>query len=243
MGMPITVEVIDAAAGQEDMPAVFEYFEYVDKTFSTYKPDSEMSRINAGEIAPDDFSRDMKQVFALAADTAQRTGDYFDIRKPGGEIDPSGLVKGWAIYNAAEILRGKGRKDFYIEAGGDIEASGLNAESQNWKVGIRNPFNPAEIVKVVSISNAGLATSGTYLRGQHIYDPHRPGEPINEIVSLTVIGPNVYEADRFATAAFAMGRAGIKFIENLAGFEGYLIDSTGIATMTSGFETFTNAHA
>ncbi len=55
------------------------------------------------------------------------------------------------------------------------------------------------------------------------------------MVSLTVIGPNVYEADRFATAAFAMGKNGIAFIEQLQGFEGYQIDGAGIATMTSGF--------
>ena len=54
-------------------------------------------------------------------------------------------------------------------------------------------------------------------------------------VSVTVLGPNVYEADRFATAAFAMGPEGIHFIEELSGFEGYLIDKSGLATMTSGF--------
>ena len=58
-------------------------------------------------------------------------------------------------------------------------------------------------------------------------------------MSLTVIGPDIYEADRFATAAFAMGMEGIEFIERLSGFEGYIITNEGIATMTSGFEQFT----
>ena len=84
----------------------------------------------------------------------------------------------------------------------------------------------------------GIATSGTYVRGQHIYDPRRPGRPIEDIVSLTVIGPDVLEADRFSTAAFAMGRSGIHFIEELAGFEGYVVDSGGIAIQTSGFKAF-----
>ena len=57
-------------------------------------------------------------------------------------------------------------------------------------------------------------------------------------VSVTVLGPNVYEADRFATAAFAMGSEGIHFIEGLSGFEGYLIDKSGIAALTSGFADY-----
>jgi len=85
----------------------------------------------------------------------------------------------------------------------------------------------------------GIATSGSYLRGQHIYNPHTPQEKLLEIVSLTVIGENVLEADRFATAAFAMGRDGINFIEQLPGFEGYAIDKNGLATMTSNFELYT----
>ena len=84
----------------------------------------------------------------------------------------------------------------------------------------------------------GIATSGSYVRGQHIYDPHAPERQIEDIVSLTVIGPDVLEADRFSTAAFAMGKAGIHFIEELPGFEGYMVDAAGIATQTSGFKAF-----
>ena len=64
------------------------------------------------------------------------------------------------------------------------------------------------------------------------------GRPIGDIVSLTVIGPDVLEADRFSTAAFAMGKSGIHFIEDLPGFEGYVVDGAGIATQTSGFKAF-----
>jgi thiamine biosynthesis lipoprotein len=83
-----------------------------------------------------------------------------------------------------------------------------------------------------------LATSGTYVRGQHIYDPLNPDQSLTDIVSLSVIGPNIYEADRLATAAFAMGRAGILFIEERSRCEGYMIDATGQATFTSGFARY-----
>ena len=156
-----------------------------------------------------------------------------------GKIDPSGLVKGWAIQKASNILTEKGFKNFYVEAGGDIQVQGNNADNKPWNVGIKNPFNQKEIVKVVYLHNQGMATSGTYIRGQHIYNPFKANELLNNIVSLTVIGPNVYEADRFATAAFAMGKEGINFIESLKGFEGYMINKEGLATMTSGFDKYT----
>ena len=126
-----------------------------------------------------------------------------------------------------------GFKKFYVDAGGDIEAHG-----KYWKIGIRDPFNINQIIKVVYINNCGLATSGTYIRGNHIYNPLDNNMPADEVISFSVIGPNIYEADRFATAAFAMGKKGILFIENLKGFEGYMIDKEGLATMTSGFEKY-----
>jgi thiamine biosynthesis lipoprotein len=233
MGMPITVEVVDPQAGAADLERVFDYFQYVDRKFSTYKADSEISAINRREITVAQSSADMRAVFWLAEQTRHETGGYFDIER-AGRYDPSGLVKGWAIYHAAELLWADGFENFYVEAGGDIQAAGVNSRGDDWRVGIRNPFNAAEIVKVLSVSNAGLATSGTYVRGQHIYNPQVPTPLETEIVSLTVIGPDIYEADRFATAAFAMGAQGIQFIESLEGFEGYMIDRTGQATLTSG---------
>jgi FAD:protein FMN transferase len=238
MGMPITVEIVDAEATERDLEAAFDYFAYVDRKFSTYKQDSEISKINRGEIPAEEFSKDMQKVFRLAEETKNLTNGYFDIKKPDGSYDPSGLVKGWAIYNAARLLRVRGFKNFYVEAGGDVQVAGKNEEGESWRVGIKNPFDQTQIVKAVNLEGQGIATSGNYIRGNHIYNPHKPQEEILEIVSLTVIGPNILEADRFATAAFAMGKVGIHFIEKLKGFAGYIIDREGMATMTSGFEGF-----
>jgi thiamine biosynthesis lipoprotein len=237
MGMPIMVEVVDAKVSAADIDRVYDYFDYVDRKFSTYKDDSEISAINRREITVAQSSSDMRAVFWLSEQTRQETDGYFDIER-AGRYDPSGLVKGWAIYHAAEILWADGFENFYVEAGGDIQAAGKNRLGQDWRVGIRNPFNSTEIVKVFRISTGGIATSGTYVRGQHIYDPQALGPLETEIVSLTVIGPDIYEADRFATAAFAMGAQGIQFIEGLEGFEGYMIDRAGQATLTSGLERY-----
>lgn len=239
MGMPVYVEIGDDEATQELFDEVFSYFTYVDEKFSTYKDTSEISAVNRGEILTEDQSEDMKLVFELSEETKRITEGYFDIVGRDGKYDPSGLVKGWAIYNAANILKERGVKNYYVEAGGDIEVCGNNAHGEFWRIGIENPMSKQhEIVKVVELRNCGIATSGTAIRGQHIYNPMDKGATFDDILSLTVIGPNIYEADRFATAAFAMGRKGIEFIEGLKGFEGYQIDYAGIATMTSGFAQY-----
>ncbi|HET9016344.1 MAG TPA: FAD:protein FMN transferase, partial [Thermomicrobiaceae bacterium] len=207
MGMPVTVEILDPGVAAADLDAVYAYFGWVDATFSTYDPASEVSRLNRGELTPDRACPEVRAILALAEETKALTQGYFDIRRDG-VIDPSGIVKGWAIQQAAERLAAAGWHDFYVDAGGDVQVSGTKA-GRPWRVGIRNPFQHEEVVKVLALTDRGVATSGTAVRGQHIYDPFRPGEPLTEVLSLTVVGPNVYEADRFATAAFAMGRRGI----------------------------------
>jgi len=236
MGMPITIEVIDAAITQDEIDRVFAYFVSVDERFSTYKSTSEISKINRGELSPADYSEDMQTILALSKQTKEETEGYFDIQHDG-QCDPSGIVKGWAIQNAANMLKAGGFRNFYVDAGGDVQVSGYK-DGNLWKVGIRNPFNRSENVKVLALTNRGIATSGTAIRGQHIYDPHNHDMQLLDIVSITVIGPNIYDADRFATAAFAMGKKGIQFIEKLAGFEGYMIDAQARATLTSGLERY-----
>lgn len=238
MGMPITVEVVDVNATQKFFDKVFAYFSAIDERFSTYKPSSEISRINAGKIVAADYSPEMQEVLALCKETTLLTSGFFDIINREGNIDPSGLVKGWAIRNSAALIDRAGYTNFYVEAGGDIAVRGDNADHEPWRVGIRNPFDPRCIVKVIGVSNVGVATSGTYLRGQHVYNPFQKQAALTDIVSMTVVGPDVYEADRFATAAFAMGAEGINFIARLSGFDGYMINAQGIETMTPGFAQY-----
>jgi thiamine biosynthesis lipoprotein len=237
MGMPISVAIVDGAS-QRLIDDVFAYLASVDERFSLFKPDSEISAFNRGRVALSELSGPMREVLAIAARTKSETDGYFDIRRPDGSLDPSGIVKGWAVRNAADLLRSSGVRDFFVDAGGDIQSEGANADGEPWKIGIRNPFNEREIIKVVAPKGRGVATSGSYVRGPHIYDPHLPGRPIQDIVSLTVIGSDVLEADRFATAAFAMGRAGIHFIEASPNLEGYIVGADAIATQTSGFAAY-----
>jgi thiamine biosynthesis lipoprotein len=237
MGMPITIEILGVDS-EPLVEAAYDYFAEIDARFSPFRPDSEVSAINHGRLRPAEVSPPMREILNLAAHTRQETHGYFDIQRPDGTLDPSGIVKGWSIREAAERIRQSGARDFFVDAGGDVQSAGLNADGLDWRIGIRNPFDEGEIIKIVTPRGCGIATSGSYVRGAHIYDPHALRRPIEDIVSLTVIGRDVLEADRFATAAFAMGRAGIDFLEGRPDLEGYLVDVAGRATQTSGFKAF-----
>lgn len=235
MAMPAKIIIADDAK-EADIESVFTYWQHIDDKLSTYKKTSEISKINRGEIKPSEYSSQMKDILARCEKTKKDTNGFFNI-EIDGKLDPSGIVKGYAIWQGAEILTKRGYKNFYVEIAGDIEVRGTNQEGNKWRIGLQNPFNKSEIIKVVHLSNQGIATSGNYQQGDHIWDPihHQQAKSIS---SITVIGPNVYEADRMATAAFAMGKEGINFIESQEGLEGYMINNDGIATMTRGFNEY-----
>ncbi len=244
LGMPITVEIVETALSAESpghlihiINLVYTFFEYVDETFSPFKAASEVSRINRLELAPEDACADMQEILYLAEQTRLETDGCFNIMHDN-VFNPSGIVKGWSIQRAANLIRAAGLDNFYVDAGGDVAVSGLNAQGEKWRIGIRNPFEPDAIVKQLALTDCGIATSGLYNRGQHIYNPNSAETQPNPIASITVIAPTILDADRMATPAFVMGSDGIHFIESLPGFEGYQIDENGIATMTTGFTNF-----
>jgi len=238
MGMPITVVIPDGQCDDPDAATteLFDYFRTVDERFSPYKPDSEVSRIDRGELDPGAASADMQEIIRLSEDTKRITDGYFDVWFDG-HFNPSGLVKGWSILRASHLLDARGLDSYCVDAGGDMEVRGHETGSDPWRIGLRNPFDPNTIIRVMALENRGVATSGTYIRGDHIYDP-RSGTRANAIASMTIVAPNVYEADRLATAAFAMGTGGIEFIASIPTCEGYMVDLAGMATFTPGFARY-----
>jgi len=235
MGMPIILMTPDELVLRENIEEVFAFFTYVDKTYSPFIESSLVSRINRGEVDELEYSNELHEILAVARQTKHETNGYFDVWHKG-DFDPSGIVKGWAIAKAAKII-GRYTNDFYIEAGGDIQVGGVNEEGGPWQIGIRNPFDRHQNIKVVALKNSAIATSGTAIRGQHIYDPVN-NKKLNEIVSISVIASNIIDADRMATAAFAMGVKGIYFIEQLDGYEACAVTSDKTTITTTGWQKY-----
>jgi FAD:protein FMN transferase len=225
MGMPISVTVRDGRAAAEP---VFAWLREVDAVFSTYRPDSEISRIARGGLAPAGARPMVREVLARCEELRAATGGYFDARA-GGLLDPSGLVKGWALDRAAALLEAAGSHDFCVDAGGDLVLRG-----GPWRVGIRHPLRRRRLAAVLTAGDLAVATSGTYERGAHILDPHTGRAPAG-VLSVTVAGPDLATADAYATAAFAMGVAGPAWTATLDGYDAMTILAPGRVLTTPGF--------
>lgn len=225
MGMPIVVAVRDGEVPDE----VFDWFRHVDATFSTYKDDSEISRIRRGELEVADASDEVQHVLGRCAELREETSGFFDIDAVDG--DPSGFVKGWSVDEAAAILDRAGIEEYAINAGGDIRVRGT------WLIGIQHPLEPQSLAKEVEGTDLAVATSGAYERGEHVRDPHSGHAP-DGILSVTITGPDLGTADAYATAAFAMGgRRALNWTAHLRGYEAMTILTDGRVLYTPGFQS------
>ncbi|HWS38689.1 MAG TPA: FAD:protein FMN transferase [Actinoplanes sp.] len=190
----------------------------VDARFSTYQDDSEVCRFRRGEIPLDDCSDDMRHVLNRCADLWRETGGYFDAYA-GGPLDPSGYVKGWSVEVASQRLAEAGSTRHYIGAGGDIRMRGLGPGGRPWRVGVRHPWEADKLAWVLAVTDGAVATSGTYERGAHVWNPVA-GAPAKGLRSVTVTGPDLSIADAYATAALAMGVTGLSWLAKRSG-DGY----------------------
>lgn len=235
MGMPIVVDVRDDAADDSLLEEVFDWFRFVDATFSTYKDDSQISRLNRGELALEACHVDVRVALVRCRELREATDGYFDAEAVSpGRIDPSGYVKGWAVDRAAVILDRAGSGNYSVNAGGDIRVLGDALPERGWRVGIQHPERRDRVVAVVEADDLAVATSGAYVRGEHVVDPHT-GRPASQVLSVTVVGPDLGTADAYATAAFAMGERGPEWTRGLGPYEALTILADGRVARTAGF--------
>ena len=235
MGLPIVVDIRDDCTGAV-IDELFDWLGWVDATFSTYKDDSEISRVNRGELPREDAHPHVRQVLERCDQLCNETGGYFDMHTPGGSIDPSGLVKGWAVDRAAAILDDAGLHNYAVNAGGDMRVRGRAVPELTWRVGIQHPLEAQQVAAVIETDGElAIATSGAYARGEHVWDPHT-GRPPSGVLSVTIVGRELATADAYATAAFAMGsEVAPHWTARLEGYEAMTILADETVFKTGGF--------
>jgi thiamine biosynthesis lipoprotein len=217
MGMPIEIDVRDPDADPAAVEAAFDWLRFVDETFSTYKPGSEINRLQRGELTIAECHPDVDDVLTRCARLREETAGYFSVRA-AGRLDPSGLVKGWAVAKAADLLSAARARNFSINAGGDVVVRGEPAPGEDWRIGIRHPLEHDKVAAVLAGRDVAVATSGEYERGAHVLDPHT-GRPPAGLLSATIVGPDLAVADAYATATFAMGESGPAWSAARPGYE------------------------
>ena len=227
--------------------AVFGWFRRVDDLFSTWRDDTEIARLGRGELPLSEVSAEVKTVLELCDQVLEDSQGAFDIRfaaDPRVErregfapIDPSGLVKGWALERAAEQLQHEDIHNFSINAGGDVLTRGRPAEGEVWRIGIQHPWQRMAIAAVVGGTDLAVATSGRYERGEHLIDPHK-GSPARGLMAVTVVGRDLAIADGYATAALVLGAEGMTWLAQRSDVEGMAITDDERVITTAGFERY-----
>lgn len=204
-----------------------------DAVFSTWKAESPMSRIRRGEPAVDEWPGEVAEVLARCQLAKELSHGWFDPWAAEGGVDPTGLVKGWAAAQALAVLRDTGVAAAMVSAGGDVAVYGSPQPGRPWRIGIQNPFDRGSVIAVAHPPGA-IATSGTYERGTHLFDPFT-GRPAVAVASATVTGPELDLADALATALAVGGEASLGYLEAVGGYEAMIIGADGSLTRTSAF--------
>ena len=231
-GTVLFLDVGSSALSEAAMDAAVEdvkKFVYgVDEDFSTYKDGSFVSRLRRGEISIDECPVDVKEVWGLCAVARYLTDGAFDPWAVAGGFDPSGYVKGWAADRVAQILLDAGCEHIQVNAAGDLTLhGGINEKGVvgPWKIGVVNPDNRQEVLRIFEINDGAIATSGTYERGAHIFDP-ATGTIAIGAKSATVLGPDGGLTDALATALMVSGEDGAVWFgqPELAEYSAWVID-------------------
>ncbi len=156
-----------------------------------------------------------------------------------------GFAKGYAVDRAVAVLAGAGIRSAIVNAGGDMFCLGT-AGGEPWRVGVRDPDEAEEILLVLNVADAAVATSGDYqqffeydgVRYHHILDP-RDGQPARGVRSATVVTTTAERADALATALFVLGAdEGLKWLDGIPDAEGLVVDLDGSLRFTEGMRTY-----
>jgi thiamine biosynthesis lipoprotein len=161
---------------------------------------------------------------------------------PGQSITLGGIAKGYAVDRALETLRKHGIRRALVDAGGDIGTLGSRGQGLDWVVALRNPRQPRQYVTRIRAAGTAVVTSGDYERYfdeqrsfHHIVDP-RTGYSATELISVTVVAGDAFDADAISTAVFVLGaKRGLNLVESMDGVEALVITREREILRSSGF--------
>jgi len=170
--------------------------------------------INRHEPPPDDRVREYAgRKFYRAIESGRRSGGAVVIRHEAlGALDLGSIAKGYGVDRAIAVLRGRGFTQAVVAAGGDLHVIGDGPDHGGWQIGIQSPFDSHELLGRFALTDAAVATSGTYLRYfqyrgrryHHLLDPET-GAPRETLVkSFTVRADSCMHADVASTACYGM---------------------------------------
>jgi thiamine biosynthesis lipoprotein len=233
MGTVFSFDVRAPGVDWVELDTVVRWLHWVDATFSTYRADSQISRLDRGEITLAACAPEVGEVLERCRELEAETDGYFSVWAEG-RLDPSGLVKGWAIQRASQMLSAVGSTNHCVNGGGDVQCVGSAAPGRPWRIGVADPLRAGALVGVASGHRLAVATSGNAERGAHVLDPHTGASPA-ALASVTITGSELATVDAYATAAYAMGRVATDWVSGLVGYDALIVHADGTVWTTPGF--------
>ncbi len=225
MGTVVTIDIYGGHDGpgveDEALARARAILHHADEVFSTWKHDSPLSRLRRGEITAEEAPAPVADVLALCRTAREISHGWFDPWAMPGGVDPTGVVKGWAAQRALEALASERISGALVNAAGDIAGFGALEDATPFRIGIVDPASPGRLACVVELAGT-IATSGTYERGAHLFDPHTR-RPAARLASASVTGPDLGLADALATALAVAGNDGLQMVAALEGYEALAI--------------------
>ncbi|MEO5834737.1 MAG: FAD:protein FMN transferase [Nakamurella sp.] len=241
MGMPISLALrgrhADTTTGRRAWSAFIARLRRVDQVFSTYREDSVISRLGRGELTQAQCPAEVLEVLDLGRAAEEQSGGAFSVWLPDGRggtrLEPSGVVKGWAIQRASRHLAALDDTDWCVSAGGDMVCHVADPDRPDWRIGVEHPLDPTRVIAVIPVRTGAVATSGTAHRGQHLIDA-RTGRPATGVASVTVTGPSLTWADIDATAAYVQGAVAAEWLRTRAGRSALVVWPDATTTIIDG---------
>lgn len=216
---------------ETDATGVERIFESADRTFSLYRPDSELSRMALGQLTLPNASERVRAAYAEALEWRSATGGAFTPHRPDGVIDLNGTVKAMAVVEAGDLLFLNGSESWCINAGGDVLTSGLQPDGTPWSIGVVDPADRSAMLLSLELtgSRRAVATSGNAERGEHIWSAATAA-----FTQVTVVADDLVEADVLATAIIAGGQMTLEHVTSHWDVDVVTVDRFGELRATQG---------
>jgi thiamine biosynthesis lipoprotein len=241
MGLPVSLALrgrhTDDELAEAAWTAAVALLRDVDRDFSTYREDSWISRLGRDEVGVEDCPPEVSEVLELGERARRESAGAFDVRRTGADgatvLDPSGVVKGWAVQRAAQLFTTLDATDVCLSAGGDMVCRSAAPGSRGWRIGIEDPADPSRVIAVVPVRNGAVATSGAAHRGAHI-SHGRSGVVPTAVASVTVVAADLTWADIDATAAYAQDADALSWLRGRPGRTGLVVWADGRTELFGG---------
>lgn len=200
--------------------------DHLERVFTTFSEDSDIRRIARAELSVAEADPAVRRVHDLCDRARLDTDGLFDAWWRGW-VDPTGIVKGWAVetstrHHLLPLVEAGVVEAVGVNVGGDMQLHTAAKSAWTWGIGVADPFDGSALIARLEVRSAGIATSGTAERGEHLVDP-RTGAPAAEVASATVVAPGLTQADLWATTACIAGADAVETLRRSPTTAGLLV--------------------